>query len=1144
MAGERHELDRILAADRSIEMNTTELADLVYSEYFYRRQHEAVVDPEEYYQRFPHIAEILRNQFALCNEVMRISPDFTKLAVTHLSANQLAADTVANLSVSLESTAPRGFEPIEIIGHGGMGVVVKAWQNSLRREVAIKSLKGSEWARESDRARLRTEAHVVAKLQHPNVVQIFDVVEENGKLFLVMEYVDGTSLSQAIVDGSLRESIARTLRSVVAGVEAAHAAGFLHRDIKPRNILMSSTGAIKVTDFGLARSTCEPSMSLTGETLGTPAYMAPEQVAGKKTDIDERTDVYGIGATLYEMLTGRPPFVGSSTAETLQQVLFAEPVRPRALVPNVHRDLESICMKCLEKKSALRYQSAAELRSDLDRFLDGRATLVRPVSNLERARRWIVSHPMQSLTALGLLASIMVLVGATTWFVTNVASLKLVTQSREVALSESRQREELSSFYALSASIQARTSEKRVGWTWQNIEDICAAIKQVPNNTEKDRLRQFLIQSLTSFDVRKTGVMIEDIDPYGLAWSPNGNWLAIGENMSRPMVDGTSKIVVHVLGKAPARELKEILLPKLEPDNASKGPEGVRSLVFIDDLRLAVGCRSGWIQIVNIETGESIASFRAHSDFCYAMVHDAKRHWIVSSSRDGSISLWNSEDYSKISAAVASGPSVRSLGIVGDRLISLGENLDAFDLPELTTVVRPVWNDKSLCNLKVVPGSDSLLVTGTRNSFIATPESESIRDLYSRNQSDQVANYHYIDFHSNPRWGSISGADSVRFLDLLRGEGVYTLPVPGSGAKYSTYDPHLDRVVITNNKQLLQYELRLPAVWHHLQTPAVRLQKRDSTYEELEPNSFSKIASIQSKNESGTLGRVLVHNIPKDATKIEYTYYQVSQELTKLQQTRKVSFGGEHWKWDAVLKELSSMKIELTPQISIYQTASCFSVDGNRFWIADREKVEDIDVRVGRLLVFNTNDGRLEKHWLNRDSAINVRISTFEQIVCGARLTITISGDRILRIYDSEALELVSEIPLGGKAVLKVAAMSEDESTAYVGVQDGRVLCVDLKSKAISQVVERESEITAISLSREGVLAIGNRSGEVDLYAVNRSTVKHLCQISTQNDTIELLEFSKDGSQLAMLVAGERGCHTLDWKEFRRRLAGYELDFE
>jgi tetratricopeptide (TPR) repeat protein len=328
-----------------------------------------------------------------------------------------AEDAVPALPPSLATLRYFGdYELLEEIARGGMGVVFRARQVSLDRQVAVKLLRDGTLANADEVRRFRAEAAAAASLHHPNIVAIHETGEHEGQQFLAMELIVGRNLAEATQAGPLPAREAAALAVIVAGaVQHAHEHGVLHRDLKPSNVLVDVRGAPHVTDFGFARRMDgDSSLTLSGQVLGTPGYLPPEQAAGRSREVTPASDVYGLGALLYHLLTARAPFVGESPALVLRQVEEQEPVSPRLLNPAVPRDLETLTLKALAKDPARRYGTAAELAAELGRFLRGELILARPVGPAERLWRWTRRNPALAtlLVIAGLLAAAVVGVSA------------------------------------------------------------------------------------------------------------------------------------------------------------------------------------------------------------------------------------------------------------------------------------------------------------------------------------------------------------------------------------------------------------------------------------------------------------------------------------------------------------------------------------------------------------------------------------------------------------------------------------------------------------------------------------------------------------------------------------------------------------
>ena len=299
-----------------------------------------------------------------------------------------------NPSVQAQAAIP-GYEILGELGRGGMGVVYKARQSKLKRLVALKMILAGAHAGSAELERFRLEAEAIARMQHPNIVQIHEVGNHDGKPFFSLEYVDGGNLRDKLAGTPLpARKAARLVETLAQAMHAAHEHGIVHRDLKPANVLMTKDGVPKITDFGLAKQLGQDSgQTHTGQVMGTPSYMAPEQASGNVKSIGPVTDIYALGALLYELLTGRPPFKAATVHDTLDQVRNQEPVPPSQLQPKTPRDLETICLKCLHKERGRRYASAAALAEDLGRFLAGEPIAARPTSVWERAAKWAKRRP-------------------------------------------------------------------------------------------------------------------------------------------------------------------------------------------------------------------------------------------------------------------------------------------------------------------------------------------------------------------------------------------------------------------------------------------------------------------------------------------------------------------------------------------------------------------------------------------------------------------------------------------------------------------------------------------------------------------------------------------------------------------------------
>jgi WD40 repeat protein len=690
------------------------LAELLRVELELRRRDGEQPGPEDYAARFPHHTALVEALFAQeldrstigmrRHDVPTVAPDATE-GHTHQASEPAREHRVRYFG---------DYEIVREIARGGMGVVFEARQISLNRPVALKMILAGALADETDVKRFYTEAEAAANLDHPGIVPIFEVGQHEGQHFFSMAFVEGKSLAGRLADGPMpaREAAALLLKAGAA-IEYAHRHGVIHRDLKPANILIDPNGNPRVTDFGLAKKLQGDSgLTGSGQIMGTPSYMPPEQARGKRGEIGPAADVYALGATLYAMVTGRAPFQSATAMDTVLQVLSAEPVAPRRLNASIPRDLETICLKCLEKEPRKRYAGATDLGEDLRRFLAGEPILARPVTRLERAVKWARRRPAIA-SLLGLVALVTALgLGGVLWqwrqavLARGDAERQAERAKAQTALAEERLQDSVMA--RAKEAEQTQLAEQRLYIARMNLvqrcwEDYNGALiqqgldEQLPASEGGSDRRGFewyyWRRKFASGHITLRG---HTQAVWAVAFSPDGKRLASaswdgvklwdaatgqsirtlkgdsgpvnGVNFSpdgRRVASAGRDWMVRVWDAATGKEILTLAGHTAWVNNVAFSPDGAR---------IASASRDGTLKLWDATTGKEIRTLKGHTDPVNGVGFSPDGHRLASASADGTVKVWDPVTGELIRTLSGHTSSVDSVAFSpdGQRLASAG----------------------------------------------------------------------------------------------------------------------------------------------------------------------------------------------------------------------------------------------------------------------------------------------------------------------------------------------------------------------------------------------------------------------------------------------------------------------------------------
>ena len=1099
--------------------------------------------PEEICRERPDFVEPLKERIAAIRMVGWLSIDSSRetrpVRETH-SATAISANNVPKLP---------GYEILEEIGRGGMGVVYKARQLSLGRFVAVKVIHGGSWRKPSLIARLRREAAALGSLNHDHVIKVHDVFDRDGFVCLVLEFIEGGNLAQqkagTAMDSRVAAEIAYTVAMTMSDV---HRTGLLHRDLKPANLLCDASGTVKISDFGLAKQmTADSGSSMTGEVIGTPSFMAPEQVIGRSADIGVWTDIYSIGATLYDFITGRPPFAGTTPVDTLAQVKEKEPVSPRLLNPKIPRDLETICLKCLEKDSHKRYADAASLAADLRCFLDGKPISARRLSALGHAWKWTKRHPERASLFASIAVGFALVIGVITWAFATISGAKEQSRVQE--------------FYAESARIRERSIRRTPGWSWQNQK----AIKRIaPNCPAKDleakqQLRSEATKSLAAYDVRKQREFLNGFDAYTLEFSPNGKLLLVGANIDQ------DQMVEVVLVDTETWETRKSIRFEGSSKWMKEKPDGVRSLTFSPDAsEFYVGTRSGWIRVFETQTWTEVRQWPAHQHYVHRIRFSTDGTKLYTCSEDKTTKSWWPDGRQ---IHVIHGPHpMTDIAVLHDELLPAPAHIAIASL-------NPIIVEEA--DLLTQGTSDASVETsGRRYTLIAAyPEGGGwirpndatfeILDTHRlttlkrfsdpRDRFRGFRELHSLETSPNGQWLVSSNSEMAKLWDLSAGECFAEIPAAGQGRIVGKFHPSQNLLAMTGALKITLYELshgRSDGIWQQrLQQPHVLKSMALSPV----ADQVAAARKVEWDGEILERGQLLTQRTGEERIVVQYEGHGILNTFNQFSPDGSTIVSDCYRAHKLFFVRSDSSDIPrvvhhiFNDNDQDFLDADCgrFSSNGRLFFVAGKTRGNEPDSgrpRSGEVRVFDTDSLRSRRLWANFESEVMLRKSQILSLAVCVNFVACSSNDGSIRVLNARSGAVAAKLEL--MSVCDSLSRSADESRIVAGTREGVLMVLDLPSAEIrSSVRAHDGQILSTSWVTPNLIVSGSSDHVLKLWKWQDDELSELLKLDSLSGPVEELAASADGRVLAVRLRAETSIRLLRIDILRERLREYGLDW-
>jgi serine/threonine protein kinase/WD40 repeat protein len=1032
-----------------------------------------------------------------------------------------------------------GYQLLRRVGTGGMGVVYEAVELSLQRKVAIKILSAQLRPNSRVRIRFENEASAAGRLNHPNILPVYQIGESAGLLYYVMPYVDGQTLSE-IAQSSDRSyaSIATIVYQVANALEHAHESGVFHRDVKPSNIMLDRHAHVWLLDFGLAALDDNLDLTQTGEIIGTLRYMSPERLAPKSArTIDRRLDVYSLGATLYELLAGLPPYHDISKPALNKAIQETSPISLKQLAPNTPSALIRICEKAMERDPVDRYSNCLELGQDLERFLTGNEVLARPLSRVKRTSRLIRQNAFKLLATLGL--SILFL-GFTVVMLQRSKTLELQDntidyQKKLVEIqSKDLQRQK---FYLELTKLRENRESGVFGWRAEQLETLKRLAGDERSDEELSLLRKEWIATSRSVDVQEKQVLLTDRSVFRCEWNKLGTQLAAGVVFAE-----AGEPMLMVYSGEPLRLQFEVSLPTpLELGVGQASGDGVRSVCFSEDHRLLwVGTRYGLVHEVDMGSGKVMRSKLCHSAgiFCLATFDEVGE--LITGGSDQKIRIWDQASFEE-KQAFDSGANPSKLTRLNDTVFFFAGPLLRCERDSVGWS-RPVRTDIDVSSVASSFSENSQWIYDLQTDGIKVVSRDNAeitrRFSYSANQSKPThTNAHKVVACEG---GLLFSTDSngVKMWDMRNGMLLATKSIANNENAGVSCRPGGKEIAVWGKESLAIYQIQRSDDW-------------GATEPRVYPVDSFEIQDTKSIAPAGLLvsARSPIKALDSEEYSVEYIPWNKQESIrnhgfgigpVQLLGTFGTGFVA-HQTSDEFVMWLNWHSQRYDQRYTFpfdSEFFSCYDASQNVLYCSWRLGSDKPSARVRYIPELAAVRGADRKEiWRYKPIKSHEDDATFtikKMVSVSGRLYL-LCDDLMIRELDAMSGAELRAFSMGDIPSWNVSSLGSKH--LILGGTEGDVSVIDLSSGRVKEQKKlHENGVTSIQGIGEDVLVSGGIDGDLVISRWAGNSIEEVVRVPHANTVVDRIRVTADGNRICYLCRNEYAVRYLDWKKLVREL--------